>query len=227
MKNSILAVCGAVVFAGLTVSARAQDPQPPQTPPPQQAPPPQAPPPQTPPTQQTPPAQPTQRPPDPSAPTPAPPARAPMADMAGAITITGCLKSWDSRTAAPATGAGSGAGSAASTPAAGSTEFVLTNVERSEASRTAGVTGSSFLVKASDPGVVLSQHLNHKVQLTGTVSDAAKDMGRPTDRNADLPTPDKPSPDASASATGRGPSDMKMPILNVSALKMISPTCGS
>jgi hypothetical protein len=65
------------------------------------------------------------------------------------------------------------------------------------------------------------------VQLTGTVSDAAKDMGRPTDRNADQPTPDKPSPDASAAATGRGPGDMKMPILNVTALKMVAPTCGS
>jgi hypothetical protein len=212
MKNRILAVCGAVAFAGWTVSAQ----QPPPQPQPQ---------PTTPPTQQTPPAQPTKRPPDPYPPTPS--TRAPMADVAGAVTLTGCLKSWDSRTAAPATGAGSGAGSAASTPAPGSSEYVLTNVERSEASRAAGVTGSSFLVKASDPGVVFSQHLNHKVQLTGTVSDAAKDMGRPTDRNADQPAPDKPSPDASASATGRGPGDMKMPILNVTALKMMSPTCGS
>ena len=213
MKNSILAVCGAVAFAGLTVSAQQPPPQPEQQP-------------ITPPTQQTPPAQPTQRPPDPYPSTPS--ARAPMADVAGAVTLTGCLKTWDSRTAAPAAGAGSGAGSAASTPTApGSTEFVLTNVERSEAARAAGVTGSSFLVKSTDPGVSFSQHLNHKVQLTGTVSDAAKDMGRPTDRNADQPTPDKPSPDASASATGRGPRDMKMPTLNVTALKMVSPTCGS
>lgn len=215
MKNSILAVCGAVALAGLTVSAQ----QPPPQPQPQ---------PITPPTQQTPPAQPAQRPPEPYPSTPTPSTRAPMPDVAGAVTLTGCLKTWDGRTAAPATGAGSGAGSAASAPTApGSTEYVLTNVERSEAARTAGVAGSSFLVKSTDPGVSFSQHLNHKVQLTGTVSDAAKDMGRPTDRSADQPMPDKPSPDASAAATGRGPSDMKMPTLNVTALKMISPTCGS
>jgi hypothetical protein len=210
MKNSILATCGAIAFAGFTLSA--QEPQ-------------GQPQPITPPTQQTPPAEPTQRPPDPYKPTPS--TRAPMADVAGAVTLTGCLKTWDSGKAAPATGAGSGAGSAASTPAPGSSEFVLTNVERSEASRAAGVTGSSFLVKSDDPGVSFSQHLNHKVQLTGTVSDAARDMGHGTDHNADRPMPDKPSPDDSGAATGRGPSDMKMPTLNVTALKMVSPTCGS
>jgi hypothetical protein len=209
MKNRILFTCGALALAGMSVSAQ----QPPQ----------QTPPPITPPTQQTPPAEPTQRPPDPYPSTPS--MRPPAADLSGALTLTGCLKTWDGRTAAPATGAGSGAGSAASAPA-GSSEFVLTNVEKSEASRAAGA--SSFLVRALDPSVAFSQHLNHKVTLTGTVSDAAKDMGRGTDRNADQPpTPDKPSPDASASSTGRGPGDMKMPTLNVTSLKMVSPTCGS
>jgi hypothetical protein len=210
MKNRILATCGAVALAGLTVSAQ----QPPQ----------QTPPPITPPTQQTPPVQPTQRPPDPYPSTPS--MRTPTADLSGAVTLTGCLKTWDGRTAAPATGAGSGAGSAASSPA-GSSQFVLTNIERSEASRAAGVQGSTFLVKALDPSVAFSQHLNHRVALTGTVSDAAKDMGRATDHNADQPTADKPSPSASESSTGRGPDDMKMPTLNVTSLKMVSPTCGS
>lgn len=216
MKNTILTVCGAVLVAGLTASAQ-QPPQ--QTPPPPQTPPTQ----QPPPTQQTPPAQPAPR-PDPYPATPS--TRAPGAMVENTMTLTGCLKTWDSRTMAPATGAGSGAGSAAapvaSAPAStgASSEFVLTNVERSEAARAAGVTGSSYLLKASDSSVAFNEHLNHKVSLTGSISDAARDLGRPTDRSADRA--DKPAPDPSGRA-----GDAKLPTLNVTSLKMVSPTCGS
>ena len=143
-----------------------------------------------------------------------------MADVASSTTVTGCLKTWDSRAMAPATGAGSGAGSAAS-PAprrpTGASEFVLTNVEGAQATGSKG----SFLLKTSDSSISFSQHLNHKVSLTGTIADAAKSM----DPSASAPpTADKPSADRDASASGR---DAKLPILNVTALKMVSPTCGS
>lgn len=220
MKKSILAMCSAVAISGAGLAA-------------------QQPTPTTPPTQQTPPTQPAQRPPDPStpttqspqSPTPSSPTARGGQDMArSAVTVTGCLKTWDSRTMAPATGAGSGAGSAASatssTPAApgASAQYVLSNVEGATgASRAAG---SSFLLKTSDSSVSFSQHLNHKVQVTGTLSDSGRSTSGSTDRAADRA--DKPSADRDASASGRvGSDDMNLPTLNVTALKMVSPTCGS
>jgi hypothetical protein len=226
MKKHILAACSIVAMSGLSLAA-------------------QQPPTQPPPTQQTPPSQPAQRPPDPTTepPTPSPtspppttpspqtPATresSPMSDMAKtATTVTGCLKTWDSRTMAPATGSGSGAGSAASPVGAApsatgaSSQFVLTNVERSAAASRQGA--SSFLLKTSDSSVSFSQHLNHKVEVTGTLSDSAPDTS-----SADKPMPDKPSTDRDASASGRvSADDMKLPTLNVTALKMLSPTCGA
>ncbi len=224
MKKHILAVCSVVAISGLGLAA-------------------QQPPTQTPPTQQTPPSQPAQRPPDPTtepttpspttspttpAPTSTPSTRTPMSDMAKtATTVTGCLKTWDSRTMAPATGSGSGAGSAASAtasaPAAAgaSAQYVLSNIDRTGAASRAA--GSSFLLKTSDSSVSFSQHLNHKVELTGTLSDSASGMG-----SADKPMSDKPSTDRDASASGRvSSSDLKLPTLSVTALKMVSPTCGT
>jgi len=226
MRKHLLAACSIVAMSGLSLAA-------------------QQPPSQTPPTQQTPPSQPAQRPPDPTtepqnpSPTSPPPATpspqtpatrppSPMTDMARtATTVTGCLKTWDSRTMAPATGSGSGAGSAAAPIGAApsstgaSSQYVLTNIERTAAASRQGA--SSFLLKTSDSSVSFSQHLNHKVEVTGTLSDSAPDPS-----GADKPTPDKPSTDRDASASGRvSASDMKLPTLNVTALKMIAPTCGA
>jgi hypothetical protein len=219
MKKSILAMCSLVAISGAGLAA-------------------QQPTPTTPPTQQTPPTPPAQRPPDPVTPSPrTPTTSAPMRegqpDMARtSTTVTGCLKTWDSRTMAPAQGAGSGAGSAAaatsSTPAGAgaSAQYVLTNIEG--ATGAARAAGSSFLLKTSDSNVSFSQHLNHKVQLTGTLSDAGAVTSGSTDRAADQPTADKPSSDRDASASGRvGAGGMKLPTLNVTALKMVSPTCGT
>jgi hypothetical protein len=226
MKKQLFAICSVVAISGLGLAA-------------------QQPPAQTPPTQQTPPSQPAQRPPDPTteptnpsptsprptsptSQTPATRESSPMSDMAKtATTVTGCLKTWDSRTMAPATGSGTGAGSAASPVTAApstvgaSSQFVLTNIDRTAAaSRTSG---SQFLLKTSDSSVSFTQHLNHKVEVTGTVSDSASGMS-----SADKPMSDKPSTDRDASASGRvSTSDLKLPTLNVTALKMISPTCGT
>jgi hypothetical protein len=128
---------------------------------------------------------------------------------------------------APATGSGSGAGSAAAPvaaapgPTGGSSQFVLTDIERSAAASRAPA--ASFLLKTSDSNVSFSQHLNHKVEVTGTLSDSA-----PVTGSAGKPMPDKPGTDRDASASGRvSADDMKLPTLNVTALKMISPTCGT
>jgi hypothetical protein len=162
MKSQLLAACSLVAISGLGLAA--QQPQP-ATPPTGQTPPP---------TQQMPPTQPAQRPPDPE---PSTRASSPSSDMARtATTVTGCLKTWDSRTMAPATGAGTGAGSAAAATTAGaSSQYVLTNLERSGSSSRAGA--SSYLLKTSDSSVSFSQHLNHKVEVTGTVSDSGSAIG--------------------------------------------------
>jgi hypothetical protein len=230
MKKHILAVCSVVAISGISLGAQQPPPQP-------------QPLPQTPPTEQTPPAQPTPRPTDPATqPTepssrPADPATrqsSPMSDMARtATTVTGCLKTWDSRTMAPATGSGSGAGSASSavatkpaTPGA-SAQFVLSNIERSGAAARSGA--SSYLLKTSDSSVSFSQHLNHKVEVTGTLSDAAG--GVTPSRSTPSTSPSSgaaPGADRDAPASGRvSADDMKLPTLNVTALKMVSPTCGT
>jgi hypothetical protein len=209
MKKHILAACSLAVISGAGLAA--QQPQP-----------------ITPPTQQTPPSQPAQRPPDPSpSPTSQPPSTrpaSPASDMARtAATFTGCLKTWDSRTMAPATGSGSGAGSAASAVTAapgGSAQYVLSNVERTGAASRSGA--SSFLLKTSDSGVSFSQHVNHKVEVTGTLSDSAPIA------STDKPMADKPSEARDASASGRvSTDDMKLPTLDVTALKMVSASCGT
>ena len=216
MKKHILAVCSAVAISGVSLGAQQPPPQP-------------QPLPQTPPTEQTPPTQPAPRTPEPTTRPADPAARqsSPMSDMSRtATTVTGCLKTWDSRTMAPATGSGSGAGSAASsvatkpaTPGA-SAQYVLSNIERSGAAARSGA--SSFLLKTSDSSVSFSQHLNHKVEVTGTLSDAAGVAP------STPPTGATPSTDRDASASGRvSADDMKLPTLNVTALKMVSPTCGT
>ena len=151
-----------------------------------------------------------------------------MSDMARtATTVTGCVKTWDSRTMAPATGSGSGAGSAAAPVAAAPSSTGASSVRpdqhRTQRRRVVRPAGSSFLLKTSDSSVSFSQHLNHKVEVTGTLSD-----GAPAPSSPDKPMPDKPSTDRDASASGRvSADDMKLPTLNVTALKMISPTCGA
>jgi hypothetical protein len=214
MKKSILVVCGVFALAGATAAAQESSKPPTPT---QQMPP-------TPSPAQRPPDPLEQRPPNPDRPipnTPPPDAPRPMADVSNSTTVTGCVKTWDSRTVAPATGAGSGGGSAAT--ASGSSkpsEFVLMNVE--------GSNKGSYLLRTSDASVSFVSHLNHRVSVTGTVADAAKDMGRGSDRSNDQPTADKPATDRDASASGRvSAGDAKLPILNVTALKMLSPTCGS
>jgi hypothetical protein len=198
-------VCSLVAVSGVGLAAQ----QPPSYPPP---------------TQQTPPTQPAQRPPEPTTQRPTdpttepvtPPATrpsSPMADIARtSTTVTGCLKTWDDKKMAPST-------------TTASAQYVLTNVERAGAASNAS--GSSFLLKTSDAGVSFSQHLNHKVEVTGTLSDSAP-TSTSTAGTPDRPTTDKPSADRDASASGRDTaSDMKLPTLNVRSLKMISPTCGT
>ena len=126
------------------------------------------------------------------------------------VTLTGCVT----------------AASAASASADGA-KYTLTNVQQgassasastpssSDATRASGNSGKTYQLKA-DSTVDLSAHVNHKVQIVGTLDKGA----HPT--SADSPT----SPSA-AGKTERAHESMKSPTLNVSSVTMVSSSCSS
>jgi len=123
------------------------------------------------------------------------------------MTVTGCLKTWDEAMSAGRSGAAPGAATSAAQKSVAATKYVLTTDK------------TSFALKAEGTTVDFSKHVNHKVELTGTMDASAQ------------------SPEARSSGTagstgtgtpGRGDSaamGMAMPTLNVTALKMVSATC--
>lgn len=128
------------------------------------------------------------------------------ADSALTVTVTGCLQS----------AAGSQAASA------GGAQYVLTNVQhgasgKSRDSQPSSTTqaasehgragGVSYALSPASAGVNLSQHVNHKVQITGT-----KIAGRGAAKG------ESPSRDTQTPA-------MTMPGISVTSLKMVSDSC--
>jgi hypothetical protein len=103
------------------------------------------------------------------------------------ITVTGCVT--------PDTMA---------TPGTGSPRFVLSSVEPQGGARSRSTVTGYTLTPAAD--VNLSMHLNHKVQITGTVDTAATSS----------PTSAQPSSPNTSSA---------MPAFRVTSVKMVSSTC--
>jgi hypothetical protein len=134
------------------------------------------------------------------------------------VTATGCLKSWDGKGSPGASTSGS--------------QFVLTNVEHgkpggsktpSSAGQASSDTGRAgglvYVLSAGSSGVNLSQHLNHKVQITGTK--AAGKQGADMAAPSTPPAQDRPDQDP-AQKMGAAAS---MPTINVTALTMVSSTC--
>lgn len=122
--------------------------------------------------------------PRPSSPTPTP-TRTDTDDRT--ITVTGCLKAWDSTMTGPATGAATPGAANGSGSAAMAGKFVLTNVQ-GNAARMPGdtaakpdsttATGAAHTgdaksddtkqyVLTADSGVNLKAHVNHQVRVTG------------------------------------------------------------
>ena len=102
------------------------------------------------------------------------------------ITVTGCVTP-DTMTS----------------PSTGSPRFVLSGIEPQGSARSRTVTGYTLKPSAD---VSLSDHLNHKVQITGTVEAATTSS----------PTSTQPSSPNTSSA---------MPALRVTSVKMVSSTC--
>jgi hypothetical protein len=151
----------------------------------------------------------------------------PMSSEMRTITVTGCLKTWTGSTTS------SGAMTQPSKPETGKpaetaksgAQYVLSDITTSPSdtmkpspSTTAGSTpATSYLLMAKDSTVNLSQHLNHKVTVSGTVggnssSDAMAKPSSPTTSS----TPDR------SSATGMSGQPAT---LTVTTLTMVSATC--
>lgn len=122
----------------------------------------------------------------------------------GAVTLTGCIKPWEGSTMGtpPA---------ATTTGSAAAREYVLTGAEPSaapEKTATADAQAHSTYLLKTAPPVDLAQHVNHKVEVAGTLVKA--------------PTPATPDPE-------RGDSTLKSaatPVaVTVVSLKMISTSC--
>ncbi|MBK5299297.1 MAG: hypothetical protein JJE40_19280 [Vicinamibacteria bacterium] len=118
------------------------------------------------------------------------------------LTLVGCLKYWDG-----ATDASAGANSTpASRPAGPSAKYMISNVE--SRNQSGGVPAASYALMG-DSKVNLAGHVNHKVQVSGTI--AADSDGNPSESAG------RPSPSAT------GPASLRT--LNVISLKMISEPC--
>jgi hypothetical protein len=161
--------------------------------------------------------------PRPPSPTPAPstPTMSNPRSDEKTVTVTGCLKTWDSSM---------GQAPAAATATAGA-KYVLTNVEaegaspgatREGATETSGSSVESQYALTADASVKLAAHLNHKVRVTGKASrmtdHSATGASRPMDPAA------KPG-DPPRTGMDKAHKNAMWSTLNVTSLTMISATC--
>jgi hypothetical protein len=201
MKTRIAAICGAVAISGLTLTAQT----PPQSP-----------------------TQPTTRPATPATPaTPASPATQARQPASEQMTVTGCLKTREAARAAGPSGAAAGSATSSAAKSVAAAKYVLAAVEpqgtrgtgSSATPRTSTTSETSFALKATGTSVDFSKHVNHKVELTGTLDASAHQM--PEARSSGTAgSTGTATPGRDDSAMG-----MAMPTLNVTALKMVSTTC--
>jgi hypothetical protein len=136
----------------------------------------------------------------PASPPPAPYTQ-PAANSETSLTLVGCLKYWDGATDAlrGATGA------PARRPAGPSAKYMLSNVE--SRNQGGGVPAASYAL-TGDSKVNLAGHVNHKVQVSGTI--AADKDGNPASGIT------SPAPKAS---------DTSLPTLKVTTVTMLESTC--
>lgn len=197
MKTT-LAACCAVFATGLTLAAQTPAPQPPEQP------------------------------------QPRPKADRPMGatDSARTTTVTGCISTWDAAMAAKASGSDTTAGAAKGASSTATAKYVLTNVTHDAMSKTDSASSKqnpygsaaashapTLALEAKDTKVDFAAHLNHKVQLTGTLD--AKGDGQPQQSSTGT------SGSTGTATTGRSTNAMPMtvPTFNVTALTMVAASC--
>ena len=143
------------------------------------------------------------------------------------MTLTGCLKPWSG----PMVGAATPTIPDGGRPVMSDPQYVLTDLD--DSARKPGGTAETpvpktpaahdmYLLKAKDSTINLSQHVNHRVQVTGTVSSDSSSRGPSTSSaSPSVPTPESGAPTLrdTVSAAGRPAT------LTVSSITMISATC--
>jgi hypothetical protein len=99
--------------------------------------------------------------------------------------------------------------------------FILSNVQPPAGATTAAQSGNTAVtsyILAPGADVSLSQHLNHKVQITGTV-----DASRTTTSSSSSTSPSTASPSTTSSATQS--STASSPTFRVTSVKILSESC--
>lgn len=130
------------------------------------------------------------------APRPAPAPSAQATSQSKTVTLSGCIQS------APGASATAGGGAAGGGAAASTAKFVLANAKMSGAGAAGGAVGtagSASRYDLSGEDKTISPHVNHQVEVTGTIESSA-----------------------SAGAAGAKASG---PTLKVESVKMVSATC--
>jgi hypothetical protein len=122
-----------------------------------------------------------------------------MSDDKPTVTVTGCLTS-DSRASASASPTGASRSAA---------KYILTNVQETGAPASSTPSAGKSYVLKSDASVDLSAHVNHKVQITGSLDKSAASTTDPS----------------SATPSEKAQDSMNAPALKVSNLTMVSSTC--
>ena len=150
----------------------------------------------------------------------------PMSSEMRTITVTGCLKTWTGSTAT------SGAMGRPSNPETGkpaenpksAAQYVLSDIttspsetmKPSPSTTGASATAVSYLLMAKDSSVNLSQHLNHKVTVSGTVG---------ASHSGAMSKPSSPSTAATPEHGGATGMSNEPTTLTVTTLTMVSATC--
>lgn len=141
------------------------------------------------------------------------------------MTVTGCL-----------TSPGGSSSSAASSSAAGA-QYILTNAESgsgasssspsatppsSSPSASRAGSGTSYVLKAEGSSANLSEHVGHKIQVTGTLDSGSESSTSPSSPGSTQPGSTAPSGQSGAS---RSAGAMGMQTLKVTNVTMISSSC--
>jgi hypothetical protein len=149
------------------------------------------------------------------------PSTPPMASQdKDTVTLTGCLKAWDSSVAGTGTST-----TPSTTGTTAASKFMLTNVEPDAASATKPAAAQYYAVMAESSAVNLSAHLNHKVRVTGKKTAAHTSTTRPDPAKPGEPKPDPSKP--SAGIISGDAAHKELGTVTVSSVTMISSTCPS
>jgi hypothetical protein len=180
-----------------------------------------------------------------------PPTATQQRDTKDAITVTGCLKTWDDAMKGSTTGART-PGTTATSPGTAA-RYVLTNAEEgmgktsssstspstspstsgtpsTSTPSTSGTSGSSrasdddkkYIVTA-ESGVSLSQHVNHQVRITGKKTEASS--SRSTTSSTPSTQPSRPGEPSTTSRGSMSGDDMNLDTIVASSVTMVSATC--